>query len=87
MIKYLFLLLFFPAVIFAQDQKPAPPALLPFQQDAPKSGNEEQMAIQFYQNQEFGKAAELFEQLYEQKPSVYFYQYAWLSDAFDEYSE
>ncbi len=75
MTKYFFLLLFLPSVVFAQDQKPAPPALLPFQQDAAKPGNEEQMAIQFYQNQEYGKASELFEQLYDQRPSVYYYQY------------
>jgi TolA-binding protein len=31
--------------------------------------------LQFYQNQDFTKAAELFEQLYEKKPSLYYYQY------------
>ncbi|MEI7724927.1 MAG: tetratricopeptide repeat protein [Bacteroidota bacterium] len=69
------LLLFFPAFLFGQDQKPPTPQLLPFQQDAPKPGNEEQLALQFYQNLDFGKAAELFEQLYEKKPSAYYYQY------------
>jgi len=69
-----FLLFVLPGFIFAQDVKPVP-QLLPFQQDAPKPGNEEQLALQFYQNQDFAKAAEMFEQLYEQKPSVYYYQY------------
>jgi tetratricopeptide (TPR) repeat protein len=63
----------------AQDLKPAAPQLLPFQQDAPQPGNEEQLALQFYQNQDFAKASELFEQLYEQKPSLYFYQYLFYS--------
>jgi TolA-binding protein len=70
-----FLCLLFPVLAFAQDVKPATPPLLPFQQDAPKPGNEEQLALQFYQNQDFTKAAELFEQLYEKKPSLYYYQY------------
>ncbi len=64
-----------PAIIFAQDLKPVTPQLLPFQQDAPKPGDEEQLAIQFYQTQDFPKAAELFEKLYENKPSLYYYQY------------
>ena len=68
------LLLVLPTFLFAQDVKPAP-QLLPFQQDAPKPGNEEQLALQFYQNQDFAKASELFEQLYDKKPSVYYYQY------------
>lgn len=71
----LFLFAIFPAWLSAQDVKPTTPQLLPFQQDAPKPGNEEQLALQFYQNQEYGKAAELFDQLYEKKPSLYYYQY------------
>jgi tetratricopeptide (TPR) repeat protein len=69
------LIFLFPAVSRAQDAKPVTPKLLPFQQDAPKPGNEEQLALQFYQDQDYGKAAELFEQLYEKKPSLYYYQY------------
>ncbi len=60
---------------FAQDIKPVTPPLLPFQQDAPQPGNEEQLAIQLYQNHEFDKAVEVFERLYEQKPAAYYYQY------------
>jgi len=77
-LSLLLLLSFLPFNLFAQDQKPpAPPAptLLPFQQDAPKPGNEEQLALQYYQSQDFEKASELFEQLYENKPSLYYYQY------------
>ena len=33
------------------------------------------MALQFYQQQDFKNAVDLFEQLYEKKPSLYFYQY------------
>ena len=75
----LFLFVIFPAWISAQDLKPVTPQLLPFQQDAPKPGNEEQLAIQFYQDQDYAKSAELFEQLYEQKPSQYYYQYLLLA--------
>ncbi|MEI7499578.1 MAG: tetratricopeptide repeat protein [Bacteroidota bacterium] len=60
---------------FAQDVKPVAPMLLPFQQDAPKPGNNEQQALQFYQNREFDKAAEIYERLYEKRPSYYYYQY------------
>ncbi|MCX6305101.1 MAG: tetratricopeptide repeat protein [Bacteroidetes bacterium] len=65
----------FPFFATAQDLKPATPPLLPFQQDAPRPGNEEQLALQFYQDRDFDKAAELFGQLYEKKPSLYYYQY------------
>ncbi len=68
-------LLIIPILTRSQDNKPAPAPLLPFQQDAPKPGNEEQLALQFYQNQDFTQAAELFQQLYDKKPSLYYYQY------------
>jgi tetratricopeptide (TPR) repeat protein len=69
------LLLFFPAIAFSQDLKPVNPPILPFQQDALQPGNEEPLALQFYQNHEYGKAAEIFERLYDQKPSQYYFQY------------
>jgi len=71
--------LFLPVFMLAQDLKPVAPPLLPFQTDAPKPGNEEQLALQFYQNQDYTKASELFEQLYENKPSQYYYQYLLMS--------
>jgi tetratricopeptide (TPR) repeat protein len=71
----LFFLIVLPVLTNAQDVKPVTPILLPFQLDAPKPGNEEQLALQFYQNQDFEKASELFSQLYNQKPSLYYYQY------------
>jgi tetratricopeptide (TPR) repeat protein len=74
-LSFIILLLVLPVLSGAQDVKPVTPPLLPFQQDAPKPGNEEQLALQYYQNQEFDKASEMFEQLYEQKPSLYYYQY------------
>ena len=70
----LLLTLLITSLSFSQDLKPGVP-VLPFQQDAPKPGNEEQLAIQFYQNREYDKAAEVFERLYELKPSAYYYQY------------
>lgn len=58
----------------AQDTPP-PPALLPFQQDAPTAQTEEQLALKLYQNQEYDKAAEMYRQIYEKKPTLYIYQY------------
>ena len=73
--KIVFFFLFLPFSLFSQDLKPPNPPILPFQQDAIQSGNEEPLALQFYQNHEFEKAAEIFERLYEQKPSQYYFQY------------
>lgn len=38
-------------------------------------GMEEQLALQYYQSEDYAKASELFAKLYEQKPSPYFYNY------------
>jgi tetratricopeptide (TPR) repeat protein len=38
-------------------------------------GMEEQLALQYYQNEEYSKAAELFEKLYNKNPGPYFYNY------------
>ncbi len=65
----------FSASVFSQDVKPPPPPLLPFQQNAMQPDNDEQLALQFYQNHEFDKATEIFERLYEKKPSQYYFQY------------
>jgi len=76
-----FLICLLPALLLAQEQKPVTPVTLPFEQDALKPVSDEQMALQFYQNQDYTKAALLFEQLYDQKPSLYYYQYlifAWV---------
>ena len=60
--------------LFAQD-RPGETRILPFQQNAPAAGNEEQLAMQFFQSKEFEKAAELYEKLYEKKPGSYYYTY------------
>ncbi len=73
--KLVFFFLFLPFFLFAQDVKPPPPLLLPFQQNAIQPENDEQLALQFYQNHEFDKATEIFERLYEKKPSQYYFQY------------
>ncbi|MDD4603521.1 MAG: tetratricopeptide repeat protein [Bacteroidales bacterium] len=59
---------------FSQDIPPAKPPSLPFQQDAPQAGNEEQLAMQYYQNHDYDKAAELYERIYTLKPNSYYYQ-------------
>ncbi len=63
----------------AQDVTPATPQLLPFQQDASKPVSDEQLAIQLYQSKDYEKAAEIFGQLYDKKPSQYYYQYLFYS--------
>lgn len=62
----------FTITLFSQD-KPAT-QLLPFQQDAPTPQSDEQVALKLYQNQEYDKAAEVYQRLYELKPTLYLYQ-------------
>ena len=69
------LLSFLPILIFAQDQKPPAPKILPFQQDAPAQQTDEQLALQLYQSQEYEKAGEIYQRIYDEKPSQYIYQY------------
>ena len=70
-----FLFLLFAVHGISQDVKPPVLPPLPFQQDAMQPVNEEPLAIQFYQNREFDKAADIFGRLYEKKPSQYYFQY------------
>ncbi len=67
-----FLLVTFHAV--AQD-RPGGGTLLPFQQNAPTAGNDDELAMQYYQMRDFSKAAMIYERLYEQKPTSYYYTY------------
>ncbi len=59
---------------FSQDHPVTNPPLLPFQTNA-ADNNDEQVAMQFFQNREYAKAAEVYERLYTLKPSSYFYTY------------
>ena len=74
-LSFSLLVLFIPILASSQDQKPPATQLLPFQQDAPPPQSDEQLALQLYQNQEFDKAAEIYQRLYDKKPSLYIYQY------------
>jgi tetratricopeptide (TPR) repeat protein len=58
----------------AQDRPPKNPPLLPFQ-TAPGDVNDEQLAMQFYQDKEYDKAADVYERIYEKKPSAFIYSY------------
>jgi len=78
LLTLLLLLCVFPLRLLSQDVKPVAP-VLPFRQDALKQGTDEQIAIQYYQNREYDKAAEIFDQLYDKKPSQYYFQYLVLS--------
>lgn len=62
-------------VVRSQDVTLPPRPVLPFQQDAQPDVSDEQLAIQFYQSRDFVKAAELFERIYDSKPTYYIYQY------------
>ena len=58
----------------AQDHPAPKPPVLPFQTNA-ADNNDEQIAMQFFQNKEYEKAAEVYERLYAAKPSPYLYTY------------
>lgn len=75
--SYLLLLLWISLahVVRSQDVTLPPRPVLPFQQDAQPNVTDEQLAIQFYQSRDFVKAAELFERIYDSRPSYYVYQY------------
>jgi tetratricopeptide (TPR) repeat protein len=77
--SYFIILLLFTTLVHAQDQPPPTPQLLPFQQDAPAPQTDEQIALKLYQNQEYDKAAEIYQRLYDEKPSAYIYQYLFYS--------
>ena len=59
---------------FSQDRPSGTQQLLPFQ-TTPNDNNDEQIAMQFFQNKEYEKAAEVFERIYTQKPAAYIYTY------------
>jgi TolA-binding protein len=58
----------------SQDRPGVTPQVLPFMQNAGTT-NDAQVAIQFYQTGEYEKAAELFGQLYDKKPTPNIYTY------------
>jgi len=64
---------FFIPHLFSQDHPTAPSPQLPFQQDAPKPGDDEKIAFQFLQNRDFGQAASIYERIYEIRPGQYIY--------------
>ncbi|MGA3013127.1 MAG: tetratricopeptide repeat protein [Bacteroidales bacterium] len=59
----------------AQDRTVTAKPVLPFQTNATDNNNDEQVAMQFYQNKEYEKAAEIYERVYTVKPSYYIYSY------------
>jgi Tetratricopeptide repeat len=77
---FLFLFIFtIPSLLFityckAQDRTVTAKPVLPFQTNA-SDNNDEQVAMQFYQNKEYAKAAEVYERVYAVKPSYYIYSY------------
>jgi predicted Zn-dependent protease len=58
----------------AQDHPPSNTIILPFQTNA-ADNTDEQIALQFFQDKEYAKAAEVYERLYGQKPSYNLYTY------------
>ncbi|MFW6019476.1 MAG: tetratricopeptide repeat protein [Bacteroidales bacterium] len=49
--------------------------LITFVVNVSAQSEQEQLAVQYYQNQEYEKAADLFKELYKEDPSVSFYKY------------
>ena len=77
-ISYLFLIIVhcssFIVHCYAQDHPAANPPPLPFQQPAQET-NDEQLGIQLIQSRDYEKAAEVYERIFEKKPSYYIYNY------------
>jgi tetratricopeptide (TPR) repeat protein len=59
---------------FSQDRPPAATPVLPFQMNAAEN-NDEQIAMQFFQDKDYAKAAEVYERLYAAKPTPNTYTY------------
>lgn len=77
-ILFIFVVLLVPAMpclVKAQDRPTTSQPALPFQQNAPTAGNDEQLAMQFFQARDFEKAAQLYEELYEKRPGQFYYTY------------
>lgn len=74
----IFLLLFLPFFSTAQDRPPGNP-VLPFQQNAITAENEDQMAMQFFQDRNYEKAAELYSGIYKKHPTFSNYTYYFYS--------
>jgi len=64
-----------PVTIFAQTDPVSTPKLLPFQQKAEPPVNNQQLAMQFFQARDYEKAVQLYEILYKEQPSSYYYTY------------
>lgn len=77
-ISHLFLIIVLCSLLIAhcsaQDHPSANPPPLPFQQPVQET-NDEQLGIQFLQARDYEKAAEVFERVFENKPSYYIYNY------------
>lgn len=62
-----------PIILPAQENQPASPVIQRPQQKPPDT--KQQLALKYYREKEYAKAAELFEQLYDSKRSGYLYSY------------
>ena len=65
------------STVFGQTEPSTRPKKLPFQQQAQPQApvDNTKLAIQFFQARDFEKSAELYEKLYTEKPSSYYYIY------------
>jgi tetratricopeptide (TPR) repeat protein len=73
-----FFFLLLPVFSIAQDRPPGSP-VLPFQQDAVTAENEDQLAMQFFQDRNYEKAVELYSGIYRKRPTFYNYTYYFYS--------
>ncbi|MFH1937281.1 MAG: tetratricopeptide repeat protein [Bacteroidota bacterium] len=63
------------SLLCAQTQPTTAPKQLPFQQQAQPPVSDQQLAMQFFQARDYEKALELFEKLYREQPSSFYYMY------------
>ena len=61
--------------LYAQTEPNTAPKQLPFQQQAQPPVSEQQLAMQFFQARHYEKALELYEKLYREQPSSFYYMY------------
>ncbi len=60
---------------YGQNLPSSAPKVLPFQQQAQPQVSDQQLAMRFFQARDYEKAIELYEKLYKEQPSSFYYMY------------
>ncbi|MBE0646492.1 MAG: tetratricopeptide repeat protein [Bacteroidales bacterium] len=64
-----------PVTVSAQNLPTSAPKVLPFQQQAQPQVSDQQLAMQLFQAKDYEKAVELYEKLYKEQPTSFYYMY------------